>query len=918
MKKITIKSFFAFAALISTLSTTAQELHLTKSTQSSSSTLELTEESQRSLEQTGFVRCASVEMDARRKQRDGDTQSKQDFENWLAPLIEARKAEVAQQKAAGTFVMAVVNIPIIFHVITDGTNPTNVSAAQIQAQIDQLNLDFGNLAGSTHPAAADAQIVFVPALKDPSDVILAEAGINRVTTFGAGPFPTSDFDVGDGGLEIKNSGWDRTKYANIWTADITGGILGYAQFPSNSTLPGFPANGGTAINDGVVIGYGTAGSVANPGSAAPYNLGRTLTHEIGHWIGLRHIWGDSNCGDDYCADTPESTTSNGGCPTQTTCDGVQDMVENYMDYTNDACMNIFTNDQVGRMVTVLTNADGISDLPNSDVATLGPVISFANATQTVNEATDCSYTDIVMSVNIANNPSAAADITVNVTGGTATVVDYQIIGANLTFPTGASADQTFTLRVFNDSFVEADKTIILGMNLNANGGDATLTTAPSQANTITIANDDVAANPNVNTTLVDENMEASTGWTIFDEDGDGNDWGIVTGLDGWNDIVGKCAFSETDLSILGGFGSANADNYFMSPTFTVPASASTATISYVVGAYATANPANSTFKEHYTVYFSTVANPTTAVDLQGAVLQVEREIPAVGTEIRNHDMVAYAGQTGYLAFRHHNTAGNGLLLLDTVNLSTVSNTDVQTLVNTPAQDALSSTGLVYTSDASTGNVMADITNSNGVDYGCVSTSVSRATGTSVMYQVAGAANYVMGKTFMITPASIQTGGNATVKFYFTEAEIAEWEGTTGNNRSTLAIIKDNGATETVVASLGAFGPNVTLEATFTSGINGTYYFGKMEAVLGISQNELNIIGLYPNPSNGIFNLSVDTSSDSDVTLFDLRGRKVYSELYSNNSDTFIAKLDFSAMATGVYMLQVKSGTKQAVKKIVIR
>ena len=88
---------------------------------------------------------------------------------------------------------------------------------------------------------------------------------------------------------------------NVWVADLSGGLLGYAQFPSNSGLGGLNANGGAASTDGVVHLYSTIGSVANPfPGGAPYNLGRTMTHEVGHWLGLRHIWGDANCGNDFC------------------------------------------------------------------------------------------------------------------------------------------------------------------------------------------------------------------------------------------------------------------------------------------------------------------------------------------------------------------------------------------------------------------------------------------------------------------------------------------------------------------------------------------------------------------------------------------------------------------------------------------
>ncbi|PHS08122.1 MAG: hypothetical protein COA88_07465 [Kordia sp.] len=326
------------------------------------------ENAQKSIQNTGYVRCASVEMDAIRKAKYPDMQTQEEFENWLAPLMQAKKAEIEQLSSVASY-MAVVNIPIIFHIITDGTMPTNIVASQVQAQIDQLNSDFNNLSGSSYGVAASADINFIPAMVDPSGAPLAEPGINRVTAYGAGPFPAGDFDVGGGGLEIKSTGWDYNQYANVWVGGLTGGLLGYAQFPSNSTLPGMATNGGPSINSGVVCGTGTIGSVANPGTAAPYDLGRTLTHEVGHWIGLRHIWGDGDCSvDDFCADTPNASGSNFGCATgndSCAADAGTDMVENYMDYSDDACMDTFTADQVLRILTVLDNADGLSNLSDS-------------------------------------------------------------------------------------------------------------------------------------------------------------------------------------------------------------------------------------------------------------------------------------------------------------------------------------------------------------------------------------------------------------------------------------------------------------------------------------------------------------------------------------------------------------------------
>src|SRR6185503_11466880 len=133
-----------------------------------------------------------------------------------------------------------------------------------------------------------------------------------------------------------------SSYLNIWSGNLGGGLLGYAQFP-----------GGPASTDGVVVLYSSVGSIASPGTLVPYNYGRSATHEVGHWLNLFHIWGDSNCGNDQVSDTPTQQTSNFGCPNfpHVTCSNGPngDLFMNYMDYTDDFCMNIFTSGQKSRM-----------------------------------------------------------------------------------------------------------------------------------------------------------------------------------------------------------------------------------------------------------------------------------------------------------------------------------------------------------------------------------------------------------------------------------------------------------------------------------------------------------------------------------------------------------------------------------------
>jgi Pregnancy-associated plasma protein-A/Secretion system C-terminal sorting domain/Fibronectin type III domain/Bacterial pre-peptidase C-terminal domain len=239
---------------------------------------------------------------------------------------------------------ALVTIPVVVHVVYN-TTTENISDAQIQSQITVLNADFrklnsdvANVPSAFSSLAADANIEFCLASTDPSGV--ATTGITRTSTT-ATSFSTND------GVKFSSSGgknaWDATKYLNIWVCDISGGILGYAQFP-----------GGSASTDGVVIDYQYLGTIGT--ATAPFNKGRTATHEVGHWLNLYHIWGDDGTGctgSDSVSDTPNQADENYGCPAfpQVSCsNGTNgDMFMNYMDYTDDACMYMFSTGQASRM-----------------------------------------------------------------------------------------------------------------------------------------------------------------------------------------------------------------------------------------------------------------------------------------------------------------------------------------------------------------------------------------------------------------------------------------------------------------------------------------------------------------------------------------------------------------------------------------
>ncbi len=313
------------------------------------------------------VRCNTMHADSVLRAKHS-LESLVDFENWLQAKMALYKA--SHQNGS----RAVITIPIIFHVIHNGDAvgvSENISQAQVNSQIASLNEDFRKAAGTlgfnTHPAGADCEIEFCPAVVDPNGNILPEPGIDRQNR---GQSSWEDTDIDD--ILKPATIWDPDRYCNVWTVNFGGtsaNLLGYAQFPNSSGLQGISGNG-AANTDGVVVRYNACGRVGT--LTATYNKGRTLTHELGHWLGLRHIWGDQNCGNDYCNDTPTSSGANYNCPTgQNTCpDPGNDMVENYMDYSGDACMNIFTQNQKDRMVVVMANSPRRLSLLSSNVCSI--------------------------------------------------------------------------------------------------------------------------------------------------------------------------------------------------------------------------------------------------------------------------------------------------------------------------------------------------------------------------------------------------------------------------------------------------------------------------------------------------------------------------------------------------------------------
>jgi len=250
----------------------------------------------------------------------------------------------------------VVRIPVVVHVVWN-TAAQNVSDAQIQSQIDVLNADFRrtNADAASVPAAfagvaADTRIEFALAVRDPN--CAATDGITRTHTATTGFTRATRNNVksaATGGADP----WPSARYLNMWVAHFTDDLLGFATFP-----------GGPAALDGFVVRTDAFGTIGT--ATAPFHLGRTATHEIGHWLNLLHIWGDDEtladiCSlSDECADTPNQGRMNFGTPAfpHISCGNGPhgDMFMNYMDYVDDAAMIMFTEDQATRMNATLSVA----------------------------------------------------------------------------------------------------------------------------------------------------------------------------------------------------------------------------------------------------------------------------------------------------------------------------------------------------------------------------------------------------------------------------------------------------------------------------------------------------------------------------------------------------------------------------------
>ena len=734
------------------------------------------------------------------------------FEDWISKRI----AEIQRTGSPD----AAYTVPIIFHIVHNGEavgTASNLAAAYVNAQITQLNLDYANQSGSTYSSAANIQIQFCAARVDPNGVVLAEPGIRRINrnTLGltAPPYSTTYVDASIKPATI----WDPTRYFNIWSQNMSGGILGFATFPTGSGLAGL-GSGETNTTAGVALHYTTIGSVdaANPAGGV-YALGKTLTHEAGHFFGLRHIWGDGTCATDYCNDTPPHQTSNTGCPTKAiTCTGntttlTNEMVQNYMDYTNDACLNTFTNDQKTRMQAVMGVSPLRASLATSTVCNIpiANAVNFVAASNAITEnstITTCPrYTDVTVNIGIVAAATGNATLSLTATGTATQGLDYTILPNAITYTNADATTKTVTIRIIDDAITESAETIILNYTITGSGA---VPNTFNQTHTITINDDDAVPTAfGASVTLINQNFGTTggalpTGWGVTNTTGTTNVWTI--GANGGMTSQSAYITNNTTTKALGYTATTPADVTLKTPLLNATGlQGLNLSFKYKCNGEADAGGIYDYGNLVYSTDGINFVNVPGTPDFQGVTVTTTYSL-ALPSSFNNSNF--------YLGFRWQNdnsVRNNPGFVIDDVVLTSTA-TAIEGALTHAIEEPLGPNETVYFFSANDGELLAKIQNLSAHDYGCTRIEIDRSNASAAVgavpfwYNTAG--DLLTSKSFKVTPTNNNPAGNYNITLYYKAVEVTDWQTATGKTWANAVIYKNGG-------SIG----NITPSSPFTNG-----------------------------------------------------------------------------------------------------
>jgi len=802
-------------------------------------------------------------------------------------------------------------IPVVVHVIHTGGavgtvyNPTD---AQIQGAIAYLNQVYnGTWPGTV--GAGDLQIQFVLAKRDPN--CNPTNGINRVNGsavagYVAGGVQAQQTTVGTQDLNIKNlSRWDPTQYYNIWIVNKIDGvdgntlssfIAGYAYFP------GAPSN-----EDGIVM-------LATQMIAGE----KTLPHEIGHAFNLYHPFENpadpssatcavntscSTQGDQVCDTDPVTLPANFVCRTGTnTCNGAAystNTESNYMNYTS--CYTLFTAGQKARMLAAaaisprlsLTTSQGGTDPGAGGSPCTIPKIDFELAndqvTETTAAGTGCrSYKDYTYNMVIGLGPSAAATATLSKSSGTAvqgldfdltTNGSFTVPDNVIHFPAGASASQSFTLRVYDDAIANGTRSLVLGFAVGNGGGNAAAGNGRPNLSLIINDNDAVPSGP-VSTTnvigtdwgaiqspFVAATAQSKSQFLYYSSElqAVGMKVGNITGLSLNIDKVSGAGFTYQGMTIK---VAQTTQAFLKNGATSLPLPDAAFTTVYSSG-YITANGWNNFT---FSAPFAWDGTSNLVIELcydngvtTGATDQCEGYVDGSGKV--NYLFANVNCGTAIGAFSYYNGGLKPMIQLAYTN----AQTGVESVQNSSAQQYLGPNTDVYFYDQSNGQLMARIQNLSSFDYGCTQVVVDRAGTSATKFWNNNTSNYLMDKTFHVIPTTNNPSGNYNITLYYTQAETDGWQTATGQTLGSIQLVKLTGQVSSVTPAaptaggtvlavtpaITSLGTNTGLSSGFTTGFSG---FGA--GVPGASILPIGLLNFEGQLANG--NASLDWSTSFEA------------------------------------------------------
>src|SRR5579862_661241 len=768
---------------------------------------------------------------------------------------------------------ALYTIPVVVHVVNTGGavgtiyNPTD---AQILGAIDYLNQVYNGTYPGTQ-GVGDLQIQFAIAQRDPN--CNPTNGINRVDGSSLAGYVSGGVNrnttLGTDEINVKNlSRWDPTQYYNIWVVDAIDGadgtswqfIAGFAYFP-----------GGDPNYDGIIM------------LATQMVSGqKTLPHEIGHAFNLYHPFQGSadqntcpaggSCsttGDLVCDTDPITYNQLGGvvdftCRTGiNSCTGTAYSINtesNYMNYTN--CYTLFTSGQKTRMLASAASTARLSlstslgaTAPNAGTTQCLPKIDFELASDVVTEATSAtsgcrSYTDYTYNMVIGNSPSITATAILNIASGTATQgTDFDITTNGsftspsmiLTFLAGSTTSQPFTVRIYDDASVEGTESFTLGFTVNNGGGNAVLGDGRPNL-TITINDNDVAPYGPVNIT---KSIGSSAGLLQSPF--------VAASMQEKSQIL----YTASELSAVGisagnivGMAlniSKNSGNTYVYQGLTIKIGQTTQTSLYnastnfplsdasfttVYGSnYTTANGWN-TFNFTTPFVWNGTSNIVVEICYSSPATSSTDNSPGYtdGNADANYVFSSINCGTSFSTFSYYPSGYKPLVEFVYAD----PGTQVETALSASGNEYLGPNTDIYFYNKSNNKLLAHIQNLSSFDYGCTQIVIDRAGTSASQFWNTNTSNYIMNKTFHVIPTNNSSSGSYNVTLYYTPTEVSGWQSATGQNISSINLIKTTnqislvtpasptgaGTMVTGAPAISNLGTNTALTYNFTTGFSG--------------------------------------------------------------------------------------------------